>query len=268
MQYAILNLALPGRAEEPAGILLLDEDSQRLGVKLRRDWSAMVADEIVEEEDAELLAGIEDHLKQMARDQGAAETLQMLESSLNMVLRLSNREETSRQETSSGGFEFVLHRLYRDFVHSAVQPFVTHLPRYALRSAAGSFGEQMPEANDVLEWVEAPPGMKLRQGMFVCEVSGRSMEPLIPSGSLCVFRQFGAGSRNGKKVLVEDRSQGHSGGDRYTVKLFESVKQVSADSWQHQSIRLSPLNPEFSLLDLEADPERYAVVAEYVGLLY
>jgi SOS-response transcriptional repressor LexA len=263
MQYAILNLALPGRAEEPAGVLLLDEDSQRLGVKLRRDWDALVADEQVEEEDAEILAGIEDHLKQMAREQGAQSTMEMLESSLNMVLRLGERKAAS-----AGGFEFVLHRLYRDFVHSAVQEFVTHLPRYALRSAAGSFGEQMAEANEIVEWVEAPAGMRLSKGMFVCEVNGRSMEPLIPSGSLCVFRRFGAGSRQGKKVLVEDRSQSYTGGDRYTVKVFESTKLSNAEGWEHQSIHLLPLNPEFPVLDLESDPERYAVVAEYVSLLY
>jgi uncharacterized protein len=108
----------------------------------------------------------------------------------------------------------------------------------------------------------------LRKDMFVCQVSGRSMEPLIPSGSLCVFRQFGAGSRNGKKVLVEDRAESHSGGDRYTVKVFHSQKSTQGEGWQHESITLSPLNPEFPLLELEADAERYSVVAEYVGLLY
>ena len=101
--------------------------------------------------------------------------------------------------------------------------------------------------------------------MFVCEVYGRSMEPLVPSGSLCVFRKFGAGSRNNKRVLVEDRSEPNN---RYTPKVYHSQKSTSGeDGWAHQTIDLSPLNPEFPVLHLDADQDRYAVLAEFVCLL-
>ena len=39
--------------------------------------------------------------------------------------------------------------------------------------------------------------------MFVARIAGRSMEPRIPDGSLCVFRAGVTGSREGRLVLVE-----------------------------------------------------------------
>jgi phage repressor protein C with HTH and peptisase S24 domain len=43
--------------------------------------------------------------------------------------------------------------------------------------------------------------------MFVAQVVGRSMEPLIPDGSLCIFRHGVRGSRQGKRLLIEKFSE-------------------------------------------------------------
>lgn len=280
MEYSVLSLALPGRPEEPAGVLLLDREAQRLGVKWRRDW-----ERLADPEDAETLRDLADSFASLGQRMGAEKAFEFFDSTLSNVIRISDKSEVS-----SGSFDFTLHSLFKTHVPVPIEPFRTHLPRFALRSAAGLFGEQMAEANEVLEWVEAPEGLRLTKEMFVCEVTGRSMEPLIPSGSLCVFRRFGAGSRQGKRVLVEDRAEAQSGGERYTVKVYRSLKapaeagpgkrqrqgekdgegslgEASETAWSHQAIELSPLNPEFPILRLDPDQDRYAVVAEFVALV-
>jgi phage repressor protein C with HTH and peptisase S24 domain len=299
LTYSLLELALPGRggaaensaaAEKsaaaensaaagrtaglqiaPAGILLFDEEVNRLGVKMRRDWVRVGEDADLDPEDVELLAAFEGEIKRRAAELGAGEALRWLEESLSNVLRLSERRPVAEQN-SGAGFEFLLHQLYRDWVPAVVQPYVTHIPRYALRSAAGPFGaEQDTEAAlDPADWVEAPAGMRLSKDLFVAEVVGESMVPVIPSGSLCIFRKFGAGSRNGRMVLVEERS---SGGARYTVKIYHSEKRGGASGaeedggWSHQRVWLEALNPAYPDIELNEDEDRYAVVAEYVRLL-
>jgi SOS-response transcriptional repressor LexA len=255
MEFSVLTLALPGRPSAPAGVLVFDAENEKLGVKLRRDW-----DEIAEPEDAEILSGMEGHLKQLSVEMGAERAMEWLESTLSNVLHLG-----ARSSVRSTGLDFTLHQLYREHVPIPVKPFVTHVPRYALRSAAGAFGEQIAEPNEIAEWVEVPSGMRVSKDMFVCEVYGRSMEPLVASGSLCMFRKFGAGSRENKRVLVEDRSESS---ERYTLKVYHSRKSSQGEEgWVHQSIELEPLNPEFPVLHLEPDQDRYAVVAEFVCVL-
>ena len=256
MTFSLLTIVLPGRPAEPAGVIVYDRATEQLGVKLRRDWH-----QIASAEDAEILSGMESHLRQLSVEMGASSAIEWLESTLSNVLHLSERNEVN-----SNAIDFTLHQLYREHVATPVQPFITHIPRYSLRSAAGAFGEQIADPNEVTEWVEAPEGLRITKDMFVCEVYGRSMEPLVPSGSLCVFRKFGAGSRNNKRVLVEDRSDSST---RYTLKVYHSQKAAASHEgqWAHQSIQLSPLNPEFPVLHLESDQDRYAVLAEFVTLL-
>jgi len=75
------------------------------------------------------------------------------------------------------------------------------------------------------------------------------MQPRIPDGSLCIFREGVTGSREGRLVLVE--ALGRGANDRYTVKRYHSVKTQAADgSWAHGRITLEPLNPEFEAWDL------------------
>ena len=94
------------------------------------------------------------------------------------------------------------------------------------------------------------------------------MEPLIPDGSLVIFRKPRAGSRAGKRLLIEELGAGSSA--RFTVKRYTSTKrQTGEDDWSHERIRLEPLNPEFPAFDL--DPEefegKYKVIGEFVRVL-
>jgi phage repressor protein C with HTH and peptisase S24 domain len=145
-----------------------------------------------------------------------------------------------------------------------VQAYITHLPRYSLSVAAGSFLEnRQVEAED---WDEAPQGLRLSPGMFVARISGRSMEPTIPDQSLCVFRPGVTGSRQGRLVLVEAPGAGMN--DRYTVKRYRSQKTQAPDgSWSHERVTLEPLNPSFDAWDLNPEEDRYRIIAEFLRVL-
>jgi SOS-response transcriptional repressor LexA len=252
-RYSLLTVELPGQDAVTAGVLLEDPAANFVHIRLRRDWEQFAPDE------AEVLSLLEDDLLARAAQMGAAEFLAQLEDTLSNTIRVSNRREAMVED-----FPRALGRLYRQHVHSAAQPFVTHLPRYSLAVAAGPFLENREIEEEA--WEEAPPGLRLTPEMFVARIAGRSMEPLIPDQSLCVFRRGVAGSRLGRLVLVEALDQG--GNDRYTVKRYRSEKRENeAGEWSHQRIRLEPLNPAFEAWDLDPQEDRYRILAEFVQVL-
>ena len=87
---------------------------------------------------------------------------------------------------------------------------------------------------------------RLRPGMFVAQVVGKSMQPAIPDGSYCLFTAPVIGTRQGKIVLVQLRDTiDPDSGERYTVKRYLSEKVTDGDSWRHARITLKPVNPDF-----------------------
>jgi SOS-response transcriptional repressor LexA len=252
-QYMIITLELPGANRVNAGVLLEDPVTDRLWVRLRRDWEEFAPDE------AEVLAAIEYDLAAKAQELGAKELLRYLEDTLSNVLMVTDRSEVLIDD-----FERTLGRLYRQNVQSTVRPFVTHLPRYSLAVAAGKFLENQEVEEE--GWEEAPSDLRLTRELFVARIQGRSMEPKIPDGSLCVFRQGVTGSRQGRLVLVEQLGGGAN--DRYTVKRYASDKAQREDgTWSHESITLMPLNPEFESWALDPEEEKFRIVAEFVRVL-
>jgi SOS-response transcriptional repressor LexA len=252
-RYMIITLELPGAGPLNAGVLVEDPSTDRLWVRLRRDW-----DEFVPEE-AEVLSAIEYDLAAKAQELGARELLRYLEDTLSNVLVVQARGEALVDD-----FERALARLYRQNVQATVRPFVTHLPRYSLAVAAGKFLENQEVEEE--GWEEAPPDLRLTRELFVARIQGRSMEPKIPDGSLCVFRQGVTGSRQGRLVLVEQLGGGTN--DRYTVKRYASEKAQREDgTWAHERITLLPLNPEFEAWTLDPEEEKFRILAEFVRVL-
>ncbi|MCO6465093.1 MAG: DEAD/DEAH box helicase family protein [Bradyrhizobiaceae bacterium] len=143
------------------------------------------------------------------------------------------------------------------------------VPLLPLQVAAGTFGDPQHVDDDKFEWVKIATRHRLRKGMFVARVVGRSMEPTIPDGTYCLFASPVLGTRQGKTVLVQLRhASDPETGHRYTVKRYESEKEVEEDSWRHTKITLKPMNPEFDpivLVDVEEDALH--VVAELVEVL-
>src|SRR5580658_8431987 len=132
-RFSIVTLELSGR-EMSAGILLEDAANNRLYVRLRRDW-----DRIAPEEEVEVLEALEDGLRSLAAELGAARVFDHLEDTLSNTLRVSDRRETIVQKGGVQDFERALDRLYRQHVPATIQEYVTHLPRYSLEVAAGKF---------------------------------------------------------------------------------------------------------------------------------
>lgn len=139
-----------------------------------------------------------------------------------------------------------------------VIPFENSIPIYDLKAAAGNFSELqiVPENFNDYDWVALPSRYKPSRDLFACTVVGESMNKIIPSGSICLFRKYSGGSRNGKIVLVEHTSiQDPDFGSGYTVKEYHSTKHMDNDYWEHQSITLKPLsdNSEYKDIAIAAD---------------
>lgn len=253
-QYSLLLSQLPERGLETLGVLLLDPGTDTLYLRLRRDW-----DEVASEEDAEVLAELEEDLQTLSLERGGTAVLELLENDASNSLRITDREAVTVR-----GFERKLAELYREHVPAQVQRFRTHLPRYTLAVAAGPFLTN-PEDVTAEEWVETPSDLRLDDDMFVAEIRGHSMEPKIPNGSLCVFRRNVVGSRQNRLVLV--RNSELADDNQYTVKRYKSEKLVTEEGFQQTRIRLESLNPAYPSWDLDEDSEKYQVVAEFVRVL-
>jgi phage repressor protein C with HTH and peptisase S24 domain len=253
-EYLLVVLALPGEPERNIGVLLRDPTTGQLYPKVRDHW-----EEIEDSEEAELLEALGEDFESKIREMGGDDFLRSLEDSLSNTLRVSER-----MAVTVDSFPRTLERLYEEHVERAeVQPFVTHLPLYSLKAAATKFGEDREVESE--GWVKAPARLRLSADMFVARVVGRSMEPRIPDGSLCVFRAGVVGSRQGRLVLVERFGVTETSA-RYTIKKYTSQKLQREDgAWEHAAVRLEPLNKEFEGFELQEGEAR--VIAEFVQVL-
>ncbi|KAB2965638.1 MAG: type I restriction endonuclease subunit R [Thermoanaerobaculia bacterium] len=149
------------------------------------------------------------------------------------------------------------------------EKFVTCLPLLSLQVAAGAFGDPQPLMDADWEWIAVETKHRLRRGMFVAQVVGRSMEPAIPDGAYCIFSSPVTGTRDGKTVLAVLRDEHDpETGERFTVKRYESRKAAEDTSWRHDEVTLRPLNPDFPTITIAQNGgERFAVVAELVEVL-
>jgi len=147
--------------------------------------------------------------------------------------------------------------------------YATCVPLVPLKVAAGAFGDPQQVLDEGFEWVAVATRHHLRPGMFVAQVVGKSMEPMISDGAYCLFRAPVEGTRQGKTVLVQLRDTSDpETSQRYTVKRYESEKANDGETWQHTRITLKPVNPAFAPIVLKgADEQQLQVVAELVEVL-
>ncbi len=143
--------------------------------------------------------------------------------------------------------------------------YKTHLPVYSIAAACGRFANG--EATEPEGWIRITDSTKLNQNLFVVRALGRSMEPNIPDGSHCIFRQPVVGTRQNKIVLVQHHEASDPDyGGAYTIKKYTSRKAYLPDgTWEHEEIELKALNPEYLsiVLPLEKGNE-FTVVAEFL----
>jgi type I restriction enzyme R subunit len=151
----------------------------------------------------------------------------------------------------------------------ASERYVSCVPLVPLKIAAGVFGDPQHLDDENWEWVNVNSRHRLRPGMFVAQVVGKSMEPAIPDGSYCLFAAPVTGTRQGKTVLVQLRDDADpETGERYTVKRYESEKVARGGSWRHGRITLTPVNTEFKPIILTGGDEgNVRVIAEVLEVL-
>ncbi len=152
-------------------------------------------------------------------------------------------------------------------------PGRNYLPYYSLRIAAGGFiAGDAPEPEGWVNVVKLGFARRIIKGMFATLVEGKSMEPTIKDGSLCVFHNPVVGSRQGRVVLVQKRqiSDPETGGN-FTVKRYHSTKIVDESGWRHDVISLIPDNPDrekYAVMKFTPeDDEDLRVIAEFVAML-
>ena len=153
---------------------------------------------------------------------------------------------------------------------SPKERYTTCVPLLTLKAAAGAFGDAHHVEERAEAWVVVEGRRRLRPGMFVAQVVGKSMEPRIPDGSWCLFVGPVEGTRQGRVVLVQHRDIHDPDTDaRFTVKRYESEKVGDGkDGWRHSVIRLLPINPSYRPIVLEGIAEgEISVIAELVEVL-
>jgi SOS-response transcriptional repressor LexA len=246
--WSLLEVQLPGRKPEPLGILLIDEASNELTVRLR----SAAEFEDLEEQEIDILDALRLDLEARAREMGARGLVEFFEDSLSNFLLIGDRTAVAYSDAG-----ITADRLFEEHVDQ-VREFETHLPVYSVRAAATRFGESMGAEPE--RWIRARPGLRLNDSMFVAYVVGRSMEPRIPDGSLCVFRVWGGGTKKGRLLLIEMYGESDFAA-RYTIKRYRSVGEGDA-----KRVILEPLNPEFEAFELESEDD-FRVIAEFVEVL-
>lgn len=151
-----------------------------------------------------------------------------------------------------------------------VTPYVNAVPLVDIYAAAGEFSENQISDEDY-KWVELPMNIVAKEGYFVCQIIGESMNKKIENGSWCLFNRNPIGSREGKIILAELYDiQDSEFGAGYTIKSYHSEKHISEDSWSHKSIVLKPqsYDPSFENIILSGDDiKRLKIVGELVTVL-
>ena len=138
------------------------------------------------------------------------------------------------------------------FPISEVVPYENCVPLYNLKAAAGNFSETQIVNPEDYEWVKISPRYKPSKDLFACEVLGESMNKIVRNGSICLFRKYTGGSREGRIVLVElIGRQDPDSGSAYTVKEYHSKKIIEDGQWHHQSITLKSLTTDSGYKNIE-----------------
>jgi superfamily II DNA or RNA helicase len=146
--------------------------------------------------------------------------------------------------------------------------FKNPIPLFDFYAAAGTFSEMQSEKDFTL--IEGPEN-SANGDYFACKIVGESMNRMIPNGSICLFKPYTGGSRNGKIVLVENRDiQDQDFNSAFTIKTYSSEKIVSEEGWEHTSIILRPNSFDASYKNIiinEENGKEMRVVGEFISII-
>lgn len=113
------------------------------------------------------------------------------------------------------------------------------IPFYDLKVAAGSFATN--QKSNEIKYLDLGKILNSKENYFACKIVGESMNKIIPNNSICLFKKYDGGSRNGLITLVEMTDYTDEDlGSNYTIKEYSSKKTTSEDGWKHEEITLLP----------------------------
>lgn len=104
-------------------------------------------------------------------------------------------------------------------------PFENSVSLYDLSAATGDFSEQQQVSDDEKEFIRVPEGARVTEDHFACRVVGESMNRIIPNGSVCLFKKYQGGSRNGLIVLAQHTDRQDAWLPLFGVKLVVVVNR-------------------------------------------
>jgi superfamily II DNA or RNA helicase/HKD family nuclease len=146
---------------------------------------------------------------------------------------------------------------------------INPIPLYNFYAAAGSFSEMQWNNNFTL--IEGPENINSNNDYFACKIVGESMNRVIPNGSICLFKKYAGGSRNGNIVLVQNMDiQDQDFNSAFTIKTYSSEKIVSEEGWNHTKIVLRPNSYDDSFENIvvnEDDGSGMKVLGVFVKIL-
>ncbi len=143
------------------------------------------------------------------------------------------------------------------------------IPLYDFYAAAGTFSEMQSEKDFTL--IEGPENYNSSNDYFACKIMGESMNRVIPNDSICLFKTYTGGSRNGKIFLIEYRDiQDPDFNSAFTIKTYSSEKNIMEENWEHTSIILRPNSFDSSYQNIIITDENapgMRVVGEFVQIM-
>jgi len=142
------------------------------------------------------------------------------------------------------------------------------IPLYDFYAAAGTFSEIQSGKDYTL--IEGPENNS-NSDYFACRIIGESMNRVIPNGSICLFKPYTGGNRNGKILLIENRDvQDPDFNSAFTIKTYSSEKIMTEDNWEHTSIVLRPNSYDSDYQDIivtEQNAPEMRVIGEFIQIL-
>ena len=124
------------------------------------------------------------------------------------------------------------------------------------------------QSNNDFILIEGPKNTNSNNDFFACKIIGESMNRVIPNGSICLFKKFEGGSRNGKIVLVENMDiQDQEFNSAFTIKTYSSEKEISEEGWKHKFILLRPNSFDISFKNIiinEENGNEMRIVGEFI----
>jgi len=143
------------------------------------------------------------------------------------------------------------------------------IPLYNFYAAAGSFSDLQSDRD--FTSIAAPSFIKNTNDFFACKILGESMNRVIPNGSICLFKLYSGGTRNGKIVLIENRDiQDEDFNSAFTVKTYSSEKIVTEEGWSHTSIQLLPNSYDDMYVPIKISEENggsMKIIGEFVSII-